>query len=93
MNYNKRCTFTFTEKVPGYLGEDEVKSETKTVPCGKSSLSASEQIDLFGKYERKAFKLHLQGIWENISEIEFGGLKRNIFDQNFHRNSTVVIVT
>lgn len=93
MNYNNRCTFTFTEKVPGYLGEDEVKSETKTVPCGKSSLSASEQMNFFGKYNKAAFKLHLQGRLKGVAEIEFEGLKRNIFDLKYHRNSTVVIVS
>lgn len=93
MNYNNRCTVFFSKKVPGYLGEDEVETETKILLCGKSFLSDSEQINLFGKYERKAFKLHLRGIWRNISGIEFDGSKRNIFDLKYHRNSTVVIIS
>ncbi|EGP5432014.1 hypothetical protein CUN19_03890 [Enterococcus faecium] len=93
MNYNNRCTVFFSKKVPGYLGEDEVETEIKIMPYGKSFLSDSEQMNLFGKYNKKAFKVHLQGTIEGIAEIEFEGLKRNIFDQKFHRNSTVVIVS
>lgn len=93
MNYNSRCTVFFSKKVPGYLGEDEVETETKIIPCGKSFLSDSEQMNFFGKYNKAAFKLHLQGRLKGVAEIEFEGLKRNIFDLKYHRNSTVVIVS
>ena len=84
---------TFSKKTPGYLGEDEIETETKILPCGKSLLSYNEHISLFGKYMNTAFKLHLQGHWENVSEIEFKGVKRNLFDLKHHRNSTVVVVS
>lgn len=93
MNYKHRCKITFSKKVPGYLGEEEVKTETKVLACAKSYLSESEQLSFFGKYTKAAFKLHLQGMWEGISEIEYEGVRRNLFDLKHHRNSTVVIVS
>ena len=93
MNYNHRCKFTLPKKVPGYLGEDEIKTKTKVLPCGKSALTSDEQISMFGKYTNTAFKIHLQGHWENISDIEFEGVKRNLFTIKHPRNSTVVVVS
>lgn len=93
MNYNHRCEVTFSEKVPGYLGEDEIKTKTKILPCGKSALSNDEQISMFGKYTNTAFKIHLQGHLENISSIEFEDVRRTIFDVKRHKHSTVVIVS
>ena len=93
MIYNHRCKISFSKKVPGYLGDDEVKTESKVLPCGKSYLSHDEQISLFGKYTNTAFKVHFQGTWENISEIEFEGVRRNLFDSKHHKNSTVVVVS
>lgn len=93
MNYNLRCKITFSKKVLGYLGEDEIETEPKILPCGKSALSNTEQISMFGKYTNTAFKLHLQGHWENISDIEFEGVRRNLFAIKHPRNSTVVVVS
>ncbi|MDT2737956.1 hypothetical protein P7H00_12630 [Enterococcus pseudoavium] len=93
MNYSKRCKITINTTQPGYLGEDEVISETKIVPCSQSLLSASDQVNIFGKYTKSAFELHLQGNYDQIDEIEYEGVRRSIFDVRFHRNSTVVIVS
>ncbi|MDN2639314.1 hypothetical protein OEZ17_17575 [Enterococcus avium] len=93
MNYKHRCKITFSKKVPGYLGEEEVKTETKVLVCGRSYLSESEQISMFGKYTNTAIKIHLQGHWENINDIEFEGGRRNLFTIKHHRNSTVVVVS
>lgn len=93
LNYNRRCKVSLSEKIPGYLGEDEVVTHEKLIPCCKTDLSYSEQIALFGKYNSVAYKLHLRGSWENISEIEYEGIKRNIFTIKRHKNSTVVIVS
>lgn len=93
MNYNHRCKITTKTKKPGYLGDDEVVSETRIVPCGKSDLSAEEQVNVFGKYTNSAFKLHLQGIYKKIDTIEYEGARRNLFNLRHHRNSTVVIVS
>lgn len=93
MNYNHRCKITTVKHVTGYLGDDKVVSDVLLKPCAKSDLSSSEQIDLFGKYTKSAFKLHLQGTVKQIDEIEFEDVKRNIFDVRYHRNSTVVIVS
>lgn len=92
MIYNERCNITTKTAKPGFLGDDEEVSNAKTVPCAKTSISASEQVDALGAYSKSAFKLHLRGIHEKIDEIEFQGSKRNIFDLKYHRNSTVVIV-
>lgn len=93
MNYRYRCKITSSGTVPGYLGEDERKNESVIVPCLKSDLSLDEQISIFGKYTKSAFKIHLRGTWYDISEIEFEGMRRNIFGLRHHKNSTVVIVS
>lgn len=92
MNYNQRCKITIKSTKPGYLGDDEIVSEVKTVPCAKSVISSSEQVTTLGAYSKSAFKLHLRGSYKSIDEIEFLGIKRNIFDLKYHRNSTVVVV-
>ncbi|MGM0174094.1 hypothetical protein [Enterococcus sp. DIV0800] len=93
MNYNHRCKITTKVTQLGYLGEDEVISKTVIVPCSKSDLSASEQVNVFGKYTKSAFKLHMQGIYSKIDSIEYEGVRRNLFDLKQHRNSTVVVIS
>lgn len=93
MPYNQRCKITTKTTKPGYLGDDEIISKTKIVPCDKSGLSSDEQVSIFGKYTKAAFKLHLQGIYDSIDTIEFEGARRNLFDLKHHRNSTVVIIS
>lgn len=93
MNYNHRCKITTKTKKPGYLGDDKIVSETKVYPCGKTSLSSDEQVNVFGKYTNTAFKLHFQTHIDKLDAIEFEGVRRNIYDVRYPRNTTVVIVS
>lgn len=93
MNYNDRVKITFEKKVPGYLGEDTIEEKETIEPCGKTWLSSNEQMGIFGKYNQKAFKLHIQGIHKGFSKIEYDGLERSVYSTKWHRNSTVVILT
>lgn len=93
MNYNDRVKITFVIKVPGYLGDDAIEEKETIEPCGKTGLSNNEQIGIFGKYNQKAFKLHIQGIHKGFSKIEYDGLERSVYQTKWHRNSTVVILT
>lgn len=93
MNYNDRVKITFVRKVPSYLGDDAMDEKQMIEPCGKTGLTNNEQIGIFGKYNQKAFKLHIQGIHKGFSKIEYDGLERSVYQTKWHRNSTVVILT
>ena len=51
------------------------------------------QIGIFGKYNKSAFKLYIQGIHRGFSKIEYEGVERSVYLTKWHRNSTVVILT
>lgn len=92
MSYNDRVTLITYETTPGFLG-DEITEEIKTVvPCYRGKLTNNQQVGIFSKYNLSAFKLHLQGVYKDIEEIEYRGIKRSIQGVIHHRNSTVVVV-
>lgn len=92
MIYNHRCKIVKNITTEGYLGEEVISKEVKTVPCSIHNISFDEQIAFFGKYNKNALKVHLQGYFF-FDEINIDGISKNIFDVKFHRNSTVVILT
>ena len=47
-------------------------------------------MGLFGKYDFDAFKLHLQGIHKDFSEVIYKGKKMKIKGKRYHHNSTVI---
>lgn len=93
MNYNKRVDIITKVVAPGYLDDDVVENKTVTVPCSVSNLSNEEQIGVFGKYNQKAFKLHIQGVHKSFDKIKYDGVVRSVYLTKYHRNSTVVILT
>ncbi|HAC2411860.1 TPA_asm: hypothetical protein GJA98_14985 [Listeria monocytogenes] len=97
MIYNERCTIKLYPKKEGYLG-DAVSTEAieEEVACSRSKLSTQSQELVFGKFNRKAFILHIQGVHDlesESSEIVYKGIKRSITDVRYHKNKTVVILT
>lgn len=92
MNYNKRVTLYYEKKEEGFLGEEVVRTEEKVVPCSRSLLTNDEQMGIFGKYSKDAFKLHIQGHWNGFNKLSYGGIPRAVNSLHYHRNSTVVIV-
>jgi hypothetical protein len=93
LNYNDRVKITFERKVPSYLGEDTLEEQELLLSCGKTGISSEEQIGIFGKYNKSAFKLYIQGIHRGFSKIEYEGVERSVYLTKWHRNSTVVILT
>lgn len=97
MIYKERCIIKLYQKKEGYFG-DAVSADAieKEVACSKSKLSVTSQELVFGKFNKKAFVLHIQGIHDlesESSEIIYKGIKRSITDVRYHKNKTVVIVT
>jgi len=92
MIYNDRVTLIKEVTKEGFLGEDVVEETPTVVPCYRGKLTHNQQMGLFGSYNQKAFKLHLQGIHKDIDKIEYKGTPRSFNSINYHHNSTVVIV-
>jgi len=92
MNYNDRATIIRYETSEGFLGEEVTEEIKEQVPCYRGKLTNNQQMGIFGSYELTAFKLHLQGVHEDIERIEYKGVQRSIQGVIHHRNSTVVVV-
>lgn len=90
MSYNQRVIL-IKETVPkDELFGDTTQNEIGPLPCQESSLTNAEQIGIFGKYNLDSFKLHLQGIHNDFSEVVYKGKRRNIQGKKYHKNSTVI---
>ena len=72
MIYNDRVTLIF-EKRPTDELLDKVEKKSFPVPCMKNAVSNSEMMGLFGKYNFDTFKLHLQGVHRDFSEVIYKG--------------------
>lgn len=75
-----------------YLGSKVVKTKSNPVPCMMSLLNSAEQMGMFGNYRTNRFKLHVQGIKSEFSEIEYRGQRYKISGLKHYRNSTVIYV-
>lgn len=92
MIYNDRVILINEKKVDDFLGERLVKSESLPIPCMKNTLTDIEQKGMFGKYQLDRFKLHLQGIYDDFSEIKYHGKIYKIAGKKYHKNSTVIYI-
>lgn len=91
MIYNKRVTLITHDKVDGFLGEETIEKKT-IVPCHEGKLTLEQNQGIFGKLNLSAFKLHLQGYYDDVEDVIYEGRKRTVSGVIHHRNSTVVIV-
>ena len=90
MIYSQRVIL-IKETVPkDELFGDTTQNEIGPLPCQESSLTNAEQIGIFGKYNLDSFKLHLQGIHNDFSEVVYKGKRRSIQGKKYHKNSTVI---
>lgn len=90
--YNDRVAIITYVKDEDALGSP-IKTPVETVvPCRRGRLTHEQQLGHFGKYDLSAFKLHLQGIYKDISEVKYKGEKRSVRGLYYHHNSTVVVV-
>ena len=90
MIYNERVTLIFEEEPEDELLESTETKKSFPVPCMRNSLSSYEMMVLFGKYDFDSFKLHLQGIHKDFSEVIYKGRKMKIKGKRYHHNSTVI---
>lgn len=90
MIYNDRVIL-IKETVSNDGLEDDVATEqVGPLPCQRSALTNNEQMGIFGKYNLDSFKLHLQGIHQDFSEVIYKGRRRAIKGKKHHKNSTVI---
>lgn len=94
MIYKDRVTLVTEEYEEGEFGEPIYNGEKETIlPAQRSPLSDKQQIGYFGTYNKKAFKLHLQGKHEGITRIKYEGKPYDVADINHHTSSTVLIIS
>jgi hypothetical protein len=90
MIYSQRVILIKEAEPKDELFGDTTQSEIGPLPCQESSLTNAEQIGIFGKYNLDSFKLHLQGIHTDFSEVVYKGKRRSIQGKKYHKNSTVI---
>lgn len=90
MIYNDRVTLIFEKRPTDELLDKVEKKKSFPVPCMRNALSNHEMMGLFGKYDFDAFKLHLQGVHRDFSEVIYKGKKMKIKGKRYHHNSTVI---
>lgn len=94
MIYKDRVILITEEYEEGEFGEPIYKGEKETVlPTQRSPLSDKQQLGYFGTYNKKAFKLHIQGKHEDVTRIKYDGKLYDVTDINHHKASTVLIVS
>lgn len=94
MIYKDRVTLITEEYEEGKYSEPVYVGEKETLlPAQQSPLTDKQQLGYFGTYNKQAFKLHLQGKYEDIRGIKFKGKKYDVTDVNYHKSSTVLIIT
>lgn len=90
MIYSQRVILIKEVESKDELFGDTTQNEIGPLPCQESSLTNAEQIGIFGKYNLDSFKLHLQGIHNDFSEVVYKGKRRSIQGKKHHENSTVI---
>ena len=90
MIYNDRVTLIFEKRPTDELLDKVEKKKSFPVPCMRNPMSNYEMMGLFGKYDFDAFKLHLQGVHRDFSEVIYKGKKMKIKGKRYHHNSTVI---
>lgn len=89
MRFDDRVTLLIEVRPKDDL-EDEASFVKTIVSCMRNSLTDEEQMVIFGKYNLDSFKLHLQGIHQDFSEVIYNGKRLAIRGKKHHRNSTVI---
>lgn len=90
MIYNDRVTLIFEKRPTDELLDKVEKKKSFPTPCMRNAMSNYEMMGLFGKYDFDAFKLHLQGVHRDFSEVIYKGKKMKIKGKRYHHNSTVI---
>jgi hypothetical protein len=93
MIYNDRVAIITEEYEEGQFGEPIYKGkQEKVVPADHSPLTDKQQLGYFGTYNKKAFKLHLQGVYKDIVRIKYKDQEYDVSDVIHHGYSTVLVI-
>lgn len=90
MIYNDRVVLVKETVLSDGLEDDVTTEQVGPLPCQRSALTNNEQMGIFGKYNLDSFKLHLQGIHQDFSEVIYNGKRRAVKGKKHHKNSTVI---
>ena len=90
MSYNDRVILIKKTAPRDELEDDVATEQVGPLPCQRGTLTNNEQMGIFGKYNLDSFKLHLQGIHKDFSEVIYKGRKMEIKGKRYHHNSTVI---
>ena len=90
MIYNDRVILIKETVSSDGLEDDVAAEQVGPLPCQRGTLTNNEQMGIFGKYNLDSFKLHLQGIYQDFSEVIYNGKRRTIKGKKHHKNSTVI---
>ena len=90
MIYNDRVTLIFEKCPTDELLDKVAKKKSFPVPCMRNAMSNYEMMGLFGNYNSGTFKLHLQGVHRDFSEVTYKGKNMKIKGKRYHHNSTVI---
>ena len=93
MIYNDRLVIIRDEYVEGEFEEPIYIGKKETVlPAHKAPLTDKQQLGYFGTYNKKAFKLHLQGVQRDIKRIRYNNVEYDVSDVRYHNNATVLVI-
>lgn len=90
MIYNDRVILIKETVSSDGLEDDVAAEQVGPLHCQLGALTNNEQMGIFGKYNLDSFKLHLQGIHQDFSEVIYKGKRRAIKGKKHHKNSTVI---
>lgn len=90
MIYNDRVILIKETVSSDGLEDDVAAEQVGPLPCQLGELTNNEQMGIFGKYNLDSFKLHLQGIHQDFSEVIYKGKRRAVKGKKHHKNSTVI---
>ena len=92
MMYNDRVTiYTYVEREDD-LGSPIRERVPKVVPCSRGKLTHNQQMGIFGKYDLSAIQLNLQGKYDDVDEVKYGGVIRSVRALIQHKNAMVIII-
>lgn len=93
MRRNNRCELVYFKKSDGFLEDTSIFDKSVVVSCSIKAVSYTEQVNLFGKYNPEAMKIHIQGLRRAFRYVRISGVDYTPASIRYFKNSTVVIIT
>lgn len=92
MIYNDRVSILEPKYEDTILGRERIGYQETVYPCQRGKLTHNEQMGMFGSYQLDSFKLHVQGDLDDVKEVVYQGVTRQVKGLIKHKNSTVIYV-